>query len=73
MINHEIKIFEITGAIQGTSRQNVYDELRLHTLMERRWRSEQTFFYKIVNGLFPEYLSLYLKLPSQENYLLIQY
>ena len=36
--------------------------LGLHTLIERRWRSKLTFFYKIVNG----YLYLYLKLPSQE-------
>ena len=58
----------ITGAIQGTSRQKNYDELGLHTLIERRWRSKLTFFYKIVNGLLPGYLYLYLKFPSQENY-----
>ena len=58
----------ITGAIQGTSRQKIYDELGLHTLIERRWRSKLTFFYKIVNGLLPEYLYSYLKFPSQENY-----
>ena len=58
----------ITGAIQGTSRQKIYDELGLHTLIERRWRSKLTFFYKIVNGLLPKYLYSYLKFPSQENY-----
>ena len=58
----------ITGAIQGTSRQKNYDELGLHTLIERRWRSKLTFFYKIVNGLLPGYLYLYLKFPSQDNY-----
>ena len=58
----------ITGAIQGTSRQKIYDELGLHTLIERRWRSKLTFFYKIVNGLLPGYLSSYLKFHSQENY-----
>ena len=46
----------------------MYDELGLHTLIERRWRSKLTFFYKIVNGLLPGYLYLYLKFPSQENY-----
>ena len=58
----------ITGAIQGTSRQKIYDELGLHTLIEKRWRSELTFFYKIVSGLLPEYLYSYLKFSSQDNY-----
>ena len=58
----------ITGAIQETSRQKIYDELGLHTLIERRCRSKLTFFYKIVNGLLPEYRYLYLEFPSQENY-----
>ena len=65
MINQEIKNFQnkleykaclaIIGAIQGTSRQKIYNKLRLHTLIERRCRSKLTFFYKIVNGLLPEY------------------
>ena len=58
----------ITGAFQGTSRQKIYDELGLHKLIERRWRSKLTFFYKIVNGFLPKYLYSYLKFPSQENY-----
>ena len=35
-----------------------------------RWRSKLTFFYKIANGLLPEYLYSYLIFPSQENYTL---
>ena len=58
----------ITGAIQGNSGQKIYDDLGLHTLIERRWRGKITFFNKIVNGLFPKYLYSYLKFPSQENY-----
>ena len=46
----------ITDAIQETSRQKIYDELGLHTSIERRCRSKLTFFYK------------YLKFPSQEDY-----
>ena len=58
----------ITGAIQGTSRQKIYNELGLHTSIEKRWRSKLTFFYKIVKGLLAKYLYSYLKFPSQENY-----
>ena len=30
----------ITGAIQGTSSQKLYDELGLHSLSKRRWRNK---------------------------------
>ena len=46
----------------------MYDELGLHTLIERRWLNKLTFFYKIVKGLLPKYLYSYLKFPSKENY-----
>ena len=42
----------ITGAIQGTSRTKLYDELGLHSLIKRHWCNKLIFFYKIVNGLF---------------------
>ena len=58
----------ITGAIQGTSRQKPYDELGLHSLSKRRWRHKLIFFYKILNGHLPKYLSSYLTFPTQENY-----
>ena len=45
-----------------------HDELGLHTLIERMWRSKPTFFHKIANALLPEYLYSYLKFSSQENY-----
>ena len=60
----------ITGAIQGTSREKVYDELGLHSLAKRRWLSKLIFFYKIVNRLLPDYLYSYLEFPSQNDYLL---
>ena len=43
--------------LQGTSIQKVYDELGLHTLIERKWHSKLTFFHEIVNGLLPGYLN----------------
>ena len=57
----------ITGAIKGTSRERLYNELGLHSLITRQWRSELIIFYKIVNGLLPEYLYSYLNFPSQDN------
>ena len=58
----------ITGAIQGTSRQTLYDELGLISLCKRRWYNKLIFFYKIVNELLPDYLQSYLEVPSQDNY-----
>ena len=57
----------ITGAIKGTSRERLYDELGLHSLIERRWRSKLIFFYKIMKGLLPEYLFSYLEFSIQKN------
>ena len=58
----------ITNAIRGTSRKKLYDELGLHSLIERRWRSKLIFFYKIMKGLLPEYLFSYLDFSTQEKY-----
>ena len=58
----------ITGAIQRTSRQKLYDELGLHSLSKRRWRNKLIVLCKILNGFLPKYLYLYLTFPSQENY-----
>ena len=57
----------ITGAIQGTPKPKLYNELRLKTLNKRRRRSK-LFFHKILIGFLSKYLYLYLILPSQENY-----
>ena len=58
----------ITGAIQGTSRIKLYDELGLHSLIKRCWCNKLIFFYKIVNGLLPDCLYSCLDCPSQINY-----
>ena len=60
----------ITGGIQGTSREQLYDELGLNSLVKRRWRNKLVFFYKIVNPLLPNYLYPYIDFPSQESYFL---
>ena len=54
----------ITGGIQGTSRERLYDELGLHSLVKRHWRNKLVFFCKIVNRLLPDYLYSYLDFPS---------
>ena len=37
----------ITGGIQGTSRERLYDELGLHSLVKRCWRNNLVFFIKL--------------------------
>ena len=60
----------ITGGIQGTSSERLYDELGLHSLAKIYWRNKLVLFYKMVNCLLPGYLYPYLDFSSQENYLL---
>ena len=43
----------ITGAIKGTSRDRLYQEIGLESLADRRWSRKLFFFHKIVNGLLP--------------------
>ena len=51
----------ITGAIRGTSRERIYQELGLEHLSQRRWYRRLCMFWKIVNYLnFPAYLKGYL-------------
>ena len=47
----------ITGAIQGTSRESLYQELGLESLRFRRWYRKMIFFYRIGNKLAPKYLT----------------
>ena len=49
----------ITGAIKGTSRDRLYQEIGLESLADRRWSRKIFFFHKIVNGLLPSYLQSY--------------
>ena len=75
-INFESKIekvqykacIAITGAIQGTSRERLYDELGLMSLSKRRWYNKLIFFYKIVNGILPDYLHSCIDFFSQNKY-----
>ena len=46
----------ITGAIRGTSRDKLYQELGLESLKKRRWYRKLTTLYKIVTDQSPSYL-----------------
>ena len=46
----------ITGAIQGTSRDKIYQELGLESLKSRRWYKRLVCMFKIMNEKAPSYL-----------------
>ena len=46
----------ITGAIQGTSRDKIYQELGLEPLKSRRWYKRLCCMFKIMNEKAPNYL-----------------
>ena len=47
----------ITGAIRGTSREKLYQELGLERLRDRRWYRRLVYFFNIVNRNSPAYLN----------------
>ena len=46
----------ITGAIQGTSRDKIYQELGLESLKSRRWYKRLSLMFKIMKEEAPNYL-----------------
>ena len=46
----------ITGAIRGSSRKKLYQELGLETLQQRRWYRKLCCFYKILQSQSPKCL-----------------
>ena len=46
----------ITGAIKGTSREKLYQELGLEYLQQRRWMRRLCSFYKVVSIKLPAYI-----------------
>ena len=47
----------ITGAIRGSSKEKLYQELGLESLELRRWFRKLCIFYKIIKNESPNYLS----------------
>ena len=50
-------VLAITGAIQGTSRDKLYQELGLESLKARRWYKRLCCMYKIMTEKAPNYLT----------------
>ena len=46
----------ITGAIRGSSREKLYQELGLESLQQQRWYRKLCCFYKILKSQSPKYL-----------------
>ena len=46
----------MTGAIRGSSREKLYQELGFESLQQRRWYRKLCLFYKIVRNQSPKYL-----------------
>ena len=57
----------VSGAWKGTNRDKIYEELGWETLDQRRMFRRLTQFYKIMNGLTPEYLKY--PIPSRRGHL----
>ena len=49
-------VLAITGAMQGTSRDKLNQELGLESLKSRRWYKRLCFMYKIITEKAPNYL-----------------
>ena len=46
----------ITGALQGTSREKIYQELGLESIKSRRWHKHLSCLFKILKEKAPDYL-----------------
>ena len=57
----------ITGAMNGTGRQRLLEELAWERLKTRRLVHKLVLFFKIVNDLTPSYLSDLLTLTTQQS------
>ena len=47
---------DVTGAIRGTSREKIYQELGLESLQQRRWYRKLCLFIMVYKNLCPKYL-----------------
>ena len=57
----------ITRAIRGTSKEKLYQELRLESLKGRRWLRRMLYLYKIISTKLPPYFHELIP-PLQRSY-----
>jgi len=57
----------VSGCWQGTSCERLYDELGWESLSSRRWFRRMVMFYKIHNGLAPDYLGKHIPVNNPIN------
>ena len=57
----------ITGAIRGTLKEKLYQDLGLESLRDRRWLRRMSYFYKTISSKLPPYL-YELILPLQRSH-----
>ena len=60
----------ITGGKEGSSREQIYNELGLNWSVKKCSHKNLVFFYKRINRLLTDSILCYLDFSSQENYLL---
>ena len=65
-----IACLAITGAIRGTSREKIYQELGLESLQARRWYRKLAIFYKVYKDKSPFYL---FNLIMEKNNIFLSY
>ena len=58
----------ITGAIHGSSRDKLYQELGFESLYDRRWFRKLCFYYKIRHNVCPLYLTHLLSIMKTSCY-----
>ena len=58
----------VSGCWQGTSWENLYEEIGWESLSDRRWARRLTIFYKMNNGLAPSYLSDHIPKRNEINF-----
>ena len=46
----------MSGAIRGSSKEKIYQELGFESLQVRRWYRKLCLFYKVLNNEHPQYL-----------------
>ena len=51
-----IAALAITGAIRGSSKEKLYQELGFESLQQRRWYRKLCYFFKLIKSKSPKYL-----------------